>query len=71
MNSETPTLESVPIVKEFSQVFLNYLPIVPPQREIDISIDLLPNTQPIFIPLYHMALGKLKELKDQLNDVLD
>lgn len=71
MNSETPTLESVPIVKEFSQVFLNYLPIVPPQREIDISIDLLPNTQPIFIPLCHIALGKLKELKDQLNDVLD
>ena len=50
ISSKTPTLESVPIVNEFQEVFVEDLPKVPPKREIDIGIDLLPDTQPIFIP---------------------
>ena len=41
------------------------LPNFPPNRDIDISIDLDLGTKPISISPYHMALGKLKELKDQ------
>ena len=44
---------------------------VPPEREIDFEIDLLPDTQPISIPPYKMALEELKELKEQLKDLLD
>ncbi|KAH0650175.1 hypothetical protein KY284_030087 [Solanum tuberosum] len=41
VDSETPTLESVPVVNEFSEVFPNDLPGIPPEREIDFGIDLL------------------------------
>ncbi|XP_070017454.1 uncharacterized protein [Nicotiana sylvestris] len=42
------------------------LPGIPLEREIDFSIDLLPGTQPISIPLYRMEPAELKELKEQL-----
>ncbi|WMV50330.1 hypothetical protein MTR67_043715 [Solanum verrucosum] len=70
-SSETPTLESVPIVNEFPEVFPEDLPGVPPKREIDFGIDLLLDTQPILISHYIMALAELKELKDKLKDLLD
>ena len=41
---------------------------MPPDRDIDFGIDLLPGTQPIYIPLYRMAPP---ELKDQLQELLD
>ena len=60
---QTPTLESVPIVFEFIEVFPEDLPRVPREREIDFGIDLLPDTQPISIPIYRMYPAELKELK--------
>ncbi|KAH0725485.1 hypothetical protein KY284_001350 [Solanum tuberosum] len=50
-SSETPTPKSVPMVNEFPKVFPEDLPKVPLKREIDFGIDLLPDTQPISIPL--------------------
>ncbi|KAH0725795.1 hypothetical protein KY284_001660 [Solanum tuberosum] len=47
------------------------LPGVPPGRGIDFGIDLIPDTQPISIPPYRMAPAELKELKEQLKDLLD
>ncbi|WMV29095.1 hypothetical protein MTR67_022480 [Solanum verrucosum] len=70
-NSETPTLESVPIVNEFPEVFPEDLPRVPPEREIKFRINLLLDTQPILISPYRMAPAELKKLKEQLKDVLD
>ncbi|KAH0710889.1 hypothetical protein KY284_012316 [Solanum tuberosum] len=69
--SEAPSLESVPVVNEFLEVFPDDLPDIPPEREIDFGIDLLPDTQPTSIPPYKMALAELKELKEQLRDLLD
>ncbi|KAH0776525.1 hypothetical protein KY290_007936 [Solanum tuberosum] len=71
VESKTPSLESVPIVNEFSNVFPNDLPDIPHEREIDFGIDLLLDTQPISIPPYRMAPTELKELKEQLQDLLD
>ena len=70
-SSESPTLESVPVVSEFPEVFPDDLSGVPPEREIDFGIDLLPDTQPISIPPYRMAPTEIKELKEQLKDLLD
>ena len=70
-NSETPTLELVQVVNKFSDVFLEDLPGVSPIREIDFGIELLPDTQPKFISPYRMALAELRELKEQLKDLLD
>ncbi|XP_049378221.1 uncharacterized protein LOC125843011 [Solanum stenotomum] len=46
-NFETPTLESVLVVKGFLEVFSEDLPEVTPEKEIDFGIDLLLKTQPI------------------------
>ena len=70
-SSETPALESVPVIAEFLEVFPEDLPRVPPEREIDYGIDILPDTQTISVPPYRIAPGELKELKDQLKDLLE
>ncbi|XP_070045479.1 uncharacterized protein [Nicotiana tomentosiformis] len=62
-NAQTPTLQSVPIVNEFPEVFPKDLPGVHPYREIEFGIDLLPGTKRISIPPYRMAPAELKELK--------
>ncbi|XP_070015007.1 uncharacterized protein [Nicotiana sylvestris] len=71
IDTEPTTLQSVPIVNEFPMVFPNELPGIPPEREIDFAIDLLPDTQPISIPPYKMAPTELRELKEQLKDLLN
>ncbi|XP_070002559.1 uncharacterized protein [Nicotiana sylvestris] len=70
-DAQIPTLQSVPIVNEFPGVFPEDLPGIPPDREINFGIDLLPGTKPISIPPYRMAPTELKELKVQLKDLLD
>ncbi|MCF6774917.1 hypothetical protein L3H44_11035, partial [Corynebacterium sp. MC-12] len=64
MEAESPTLQSVPVVNEFVDVFPEELPGLPPEREVDFGIDLLPDTQPISIPPYRMAPAELRELKE-------
>ncbi|XP_070043306.1 uncharacterized protein [Nicotiana tomentosiformis] len=66
-NAETSTIDSVSVVREFSDVFPSYLPGMPPDRDIDFCIDLAPDTQPISIPLYRLGP---KELKEQLEELL-
>ncbi|EOX94130.1 DNA/RNA polymerases superfamily protein [Theobroma cacao] len=61
----------VSVVKEFVDVFPEELPGLPPEREVEFCIDLIPDTRPISIPPYRMAPAELKELKDQLEDLLD
>ncbi|XP_070014338.1 uncharacterized protein [Nicotiana sylvestris] len=65
--AESPTIDSVPVVREFTDVFPSDLPSMPPDRNINFYIDLAPGTQPISIPPYHMAS---KELKEQLEELL-
>ena len=67
---ERTRLENIPIVKEFSDVFLNDISGLPPDREVEFTIDLIPSTEPISIPPYRMALAKLRELKAQLEELL-
>ncbi|XP_070010226.1 uncharacterized protein [Nicotiana sylvestris] len=68
---EAPSLESVPVVNEFSVIFPDELPRILPDREIDFGIDVMSGTQPISIPPYRMAPVELKELKEQLKDLLE
>ena len=42
LECENPSIETVPVVREFPEVFPNNLPQVPPKREINFGIDLLP-----------------------------
>ncbi|XP_069149936.1 uncharacterized protein [Solanum lycopersicum] len=67
---ETPMLESIPVVSEFLEVFSTDLPGLPPDRDIDFCIDVEPGTRTTSIPPYRMAPAELKELKEQLQDLL-
>ena len=44
---------------------------LPPEREVGVSIDILPETTPISRAPYHMVPTELKELKTQLQELLD
>ena len=61
--------ENTPVVCEFENVFSEELPRLPPQREIDFRIELIPYAQFIFKAPYCMAPTELKELKLQLDDL--
>ena len=71
LDHEIPSIDSVLIVNEFLDVFPEDLPWIPPEVEIDFCVNLDPNTKQISIPLYRMALAELKNLKLQLENLLD
>ena len=64
-------LGDIPVVRDYSDVFPDDLPGLAPNREIEFNIDLLPGTNPISIAPYRMAPTELKELKEQLQELLD
>ena len=71
LECETPSIESVPIVREFPKVFPNGLSRVPPEQEINFGIDFSPDINLLLMSLYCMAPADLKGLKLQLKDLLD
>ncbi|GKD64153.1 putative reverse transcriptase domain-containing protein, partial [Tanacetum coccineum] len=62
-----PRLESHPVVRNFP----DELPGLPPEREVEFTIELIPGAQTISKALYRMAPVELKELKDQLQELLE
>ena len=69
--SSEVSLEDVSMVRDFLDVFPDDLPGLPPEREIDFPIYLVPGTTPISLPPYRMAPTGLKELKTQLQELVD
>src|SRR5262249_20515846 len=65
------TVTDVEVVRDFPDVFSDDLPGLPPSREIDFCIKLIPGTSPISIAPYRMAPAELAELKKQLQDLLE
>ncbi|XP_020270910.1 uncharacterized protein LOC109846096 [Asparagus officinalis] len=59
------------IVKEFLDVFPNELPGLPPDRDIEFVIDLIPGVSPISKPPYRMPIADLEELRKQVQEYLD
>jgi hypothetical protein len=64
-------IKDIPIVREFLDVFPEDLPGLPPDCEVEFSIDLVSGTAPISKAPYRMAPAELKELKGQLEEFLD
>ncbi|KAL5549690.1 hypothetical protein UlMin_004921 [Ulmus minor] len=63
--------EDVLVVKDYLEVFPEDLLGLPPDREIEFEIELLPGSQPISKAPYRMAPAELQELKKQLQELLD
>lgn len=67
----TPTLEMVPVVCEYPDVFPKDLPGMPPNREVEFVIELVPSTALISRRPYRMPPNELVELKKQIGELLD
>ncbi|KAL0549591.1 hypothetical protein IC582_014077 [Cucumis melo] len=65
------SLSSEPVVRDYLDVFPEELPGLPPHREVEFAIELEPGTVPISRAPYRMAPAELKELKVQLQELLD
>jgi hypothetical protein len=63
-------LEEIAVVCHYPDVFVEATGL-PPDREVEFTIDLVPGAQPIHKASYHMAPVELKELKEQLQELLD
>nr|GFD37989.1 putative reverse transcriptase domain-containing protein [Tanacetum cinerariifolium] len=57
MTSEVPSIYDQPIVSEFPDVFPDELPGIPPVREVEFNIELIPRSEPISKAPYRMAPG--------------
>jgi hypothetical protein len=64
-----PSLEYFFILQEFEDVFQE-IPGLPPKREIEFSIDLVPGVSPVSKTPYRMSTPELKELQMQLEELL-
>ena len=58
-------------MNNFPDVFLEELLGIPPEREVDLSIEILPGTTPTSTAPYRMAPTELKEINIQLQRLLD
>jgi hypothetical protein len=67
---EEKSLRHIRIVCEYPDVFLEELPGMPPDRDIEFSIELLPGTAPISKRAYRMDVKDLIELKKQIEELL-
>ena len=63
---DNANVNSIPIVREFPDVFPDNLPGDLTDREIEFTVDVIPGTQPVSKAPYRMAPTELKELKVQL-----
>ncbi|GJX02696.1 putative reverse transcriptase domain-containing protein [Tanacetum coccineum] len=69
--SEEKRLEDVPIVRDFPRVFPEDLPGIPPTRQVEFQIDLVPGVAPVARAPYRLAPSKMKELSNQLHELSD
>jgi len=60
----------IPIVNEYLNVFPSDITSLPPEREVEFSIDLIPRAEPVSIAPYIMSPLELKELKSQLEELI-
>ncbi|GJT72296.1 putative reverse transcriptase domain-containing protein [Tanacetum coccineum] len=64
-------LEDVPVIHDFLEVFPDDLPGLPPPRQVEFQIDLVPGAAPVARALYRLAPSEMRELSEQLRDLLD
>ncbi|GJW02200.1 hypothetical protein Tco_1561056 [Tanacetum coccineum] len=69
--SEKKRLEDVPIVRDFPDVFPEDLPGLPPTRQVEFQIDLIPGAAPVARAPYRLAPSEMKELSEQLKELSD
>ncbi|GKD87218.1 hypothetical protein Tco_1358372, partial [Tanacetum coccineum] len=69
--SEEKRLEDVPIVRDYPEVFPEDLSGIPPARQVEFQIDLVPGVAPVSRVPYRLAPSEMKELAEQLQELSD
>ncbi|XP_050918536.1 uncharacterized protein LOC127135962 [Lathyrus oleraceus] len=69
-SSDNLSATQIPDVCKFPEVFPDDVTSLPLEREVEFSIDLIPGTTPISVSLYRMTPLELRELKNQLEELL-
>ncbi|GJR54250.1 putative reverse transcriptase domain-containing protein [Tanacetum coccineum] len=69
--SDEKRLEDILVVREFSEVFPEDLPGLPPIRQVEFQIDLIPGTTPVARAPYRLAPSEMQELSNQLQELSD
>ncbi|GKA48544.1 putative reverse transcriptase domain-containing protein [Tanacetum coccineum] len=64
-------MEDVPVIRDFLEVFPEELPGLPPPRQVEFRIDLLPGGAPVARVSYRLSPFKMKELLIQLQELLE
>ncbi|GJR58439.1 putative reverse transcriptase domain-containing protein [Tanacetum coccineum] len=67
--SEENRIEDVPIVQDFLELFPEDLSGIPPARQVELHIDLIPGVAPVAQAPYRLASSEMKELSDQLQEL--
>nr|GEU47750.1 hypothetical protein [Tanacetum cinerariifolium] len=62
-------LQDVSVICKFLEVFPDDLPGLPPPRQVEFKIELIPGAAPVVCAPYHLAPSELKELSDQLKEL--
>ncbi|GJS99019.1 putative reverse transcriptase domain-containing protein [Tanacetum coccineum] len=69
--SKEKRLEDVPVIRDFPKVFPKELPGLPPPRQVEFRIDLIPGAAPVARAPYRLAPSEMKELSKQLQELLE
>nr|GEW17758.1 putative reverse transcriptase domain-containing protein [Tanacetum cinerariifolium] len=69
--SKEKRFKDMPIVRDFPEVFPKYFPGIPPTRQVEFQIDLVPGAAPVAHAPYRLAPSEMKELADQLQELSD
>ncbi|KAI3740651.1 hypothetical protein L2E82_31121 [Cichorium intybus] len=65
------TVNDIDVVREYPEVFPDDLPGLPPERQVEFRIDLVPGASPIARAPYRLAPTEMRELMSQLQELLD
>ncbi|GJR43424.1 putative reverse transcriptase domain-containing protein [Tanacetum coccineum] len=68
---DEPIISDISVVRDFTDVFLEDLLVLPPQRQVEFRIDLVPGATPVTKSPYRLAHSEMQELSRQLQELQD
>ncbi|GKF86365.1 hypothetical protein Tco_0254192, partial [Tanacetum coccineum] len=68
---DEPKISDIPVVRDFTDVFPEDLSRLPPQRQVEFRIDLVPGATSVAKSPYRLAPSKMQELSEQLQELKD
>uniref|UniRef100_A0A251RRD4 RNA-directed DNA polymerase n=1 Tax=Helianthus annuus TaxID=4232 RepID=A0A251RRD4_HELAN len=65
------SIQDIPVVRDYQELFPEELPGLPPARQVEFRIDLVPGANPIARAPYRLAPSEMQELSKQLQELSD